>query len=172
LRLSQCNRSAAREETEKSYFGSAALAAAAVHSLRGKRGCRQCGFKASCSGRRQASRTPAFSCLPRRSAAFEPASFRDRYQDALHELVEATPRAIAEPPKVLNLMDALKRSLAQDAEAEPKKAALSKLTRAKPVSDRRQRALLLTISGGREETDAAVAEPAASTAPRRRTKTR
>jgi len=32
---------------------------------------------------------PAFSWLPRRSGAFEPASFRDRYQDALHELVEA-----------------------------------------------------------------------------------
>ena len=51
----------------------------------------------------------------------EPASFRDRYQDALRELVEAntkglatTPRAIAEPPKV----DVLKRSLARDAEPE------------------------------------------------------
>jgi hypothetical protein len=39
--------------------------------------------------------------------AFEPASFRDRYQDALCDLVEAktkglvtTPRAIAEPAKV------------------------------------------------------------------------
>jgi DNA end-binding protein Ku len=48
-------------------------------------------------------------------------SFRDRYQDALRELVEAktkglatTPRAIAEPAKVINLMEALKRSLAQD----------------------------------------------------------
>src|SRR5271169_3027689 len=42
--------------------------------------------------------------IERRSGAFEPASFRDRYQDALRELVEAktkglaiTPRAIAEP---------------------------------------------------------------------------
>jgi hypothetical protein len=52
----------------------------------------------------------AETIIERRSGAFEPASFRDRYQDALRELVEAkteglatTPRAIAEPPKVINL---------------------------------------------------------------------
>jgi DNA end-binding protein Ku len=45
--------------------------------------------------------------IERRSGAFEPASFRDRYQDALRALVEAktkglaiTPRAIAEPLRV------------------------------------------------------------------------
>lgn len=49
----------------------------------------------------------AEAIIERRSGAFEPASFRDRYQDALRELVEAktkglatTPRAVAEPPKV------------------------------------------------------------------------
>ena len=59
--------------------------------------------------------------IERRSGTFQPVSFRDRYQDALRELVEAktkglatTPRAIAEPAKVINLMEALKRSLAQD----------------------------------------------------------
>jgi len=43
------------------------------------------------------------------------------YQDALREPVDAktkgratTPRTIAEPPKVINLMEALKRSLAQN----------------------------------------------------------
>jgi DNA end-binding protein Ku len=47
--------------------------------------------------------------IERRSGAFDPASFRDRYQDPLRELAEAkttglptTPRAIAEPPKVIN----------------------------------------------------------------------
>src|SRR5260370_3200974 len=76
----------------------------------------------------------AETIIERRSGAFEPASFRDRYQDALRELVEAktkglttAPRAIAEPPKVINLMDALKLSLAQqEAGTEAQKAAASK----------------------------------------------
>jgi DNA end-binding protein Ku len=63
----------------------------------------------------------AETIIKRRSGAFDPASCRDRYQDALSELVVAktkglatTPRAIAEPPEGINLMEALKRSLAQD----------------------------------------------------------
>jgi len=51
----------------------------------------------------------AETIIERRSGAFEPASLRGRYQDALRELVEAkrkglvtTPRAIADPPKVIN----------------------------------------------------------------------
>jgi DNA end-binding protein Ku len=111
--------------------------------------------------------------IERRSGAFDPASFRDLYQDALRELIEAktkgratTPRTIAEPPKVINPMEALKRSLEQDAEPEPNKAA-GKAPRGKAVPDRRHRAMLLPVSGGREKTDAAVTEPAASTAPKR-----
>ena len=88
--------------------------------------------------------------IERRSGAFDPASFRDLYQDALRELVEAktkgratTPRTIAEPPKVINPMEALKRGLAQDVEA--KKAARAKPTRANAVPDRRHRAMLLSV---------------------------
>jgi len=81
-----------------------------------------------------------------------------------------THRAIAEPPKVINLMEASKRNVARGAEPEPKKAAVSKPTRAKAVPDRRQRALLLPVPGGREKKNALVAEPAASTAPKRRKK--
>ena len=65
----------------------------------------------------------AETIIDRRSGAFDPATFRDRYQDALRELVAqktkgqgVAPREVAEPPKVINLMDALKRSLAQEEE--------------------------------------------------------
>src|SRR5919202_4330285 len=67
----------------------------------------------------------AETIIDRRSGPFDPTTFRDRYQDALRELVAqktegkgVAPREVAEPPKVINLMDALKRSLARE-EEEP-----------------------------------------------------
>ena len=64
----------------------------------------------------------AETIIERKAGAFEPANFHDRYQDALRELVQsklkgevmAAPEEDEEPPKVINLMDALKRSLARE----------------------------------------------------------
>jgi DNA end-binding protein Ku len=119
----------------------------------------------------------AESIIDRRSGQFDPSIFRDRYQDALHELVaEKTKgqvverREVAEPPKVINLMDALKRSLAQEQdEAPPKQEAAARPTRA-PVADRRQKALLLPVSGGRKKKEEPAVEPAPARAASRRRK--
>jgi DNA end-binding protein Ku len=93
----------------------------------------------------------------------------------LRELVEAktkglerAPREVDEPPKVINLMDALKRSLAQDADAPPKQAAPSKPARPKAVPDRRQAPLLLPVAGGRKKKETTAAEPVAAAAPKGR----
>ncbi|MBW7851504.1 MAG: Ku protein [Rhodospirillales bacterium] len=75
--------------------------------------------------------TVATELINRKTAAFDPSKFVDRYQEALRELIKEKiagqePEVIAEEPapaKVINLMDALKRSLRQEepaaAEAAP-----------------------------------------------------
>jgi DNA end-binding protein Ku len=105
----------------------------------------------------------AATIIRRRSGRFDPATFRDRYQEALRELIEAKlkglpvkPKQIAEPRPVVDLMAALKRSLAQEtATAKPKRTA---------SGDRRQASLLLPVSGKKKEP----AKPAPAAAPPQR----
>ena len=119
----------------------------------------------------------AETIIERRKAKFDPATFRDRYQDALRELVESklkgvaqAPHPVAEPSKVINLIGALKQSLAQEAPTAEAKPSL-KPRRGKAVSDRRQPATLLPVSGERgKKEEPAEAETGATPAPRRRKK--
>jgi DNA end-binding protein Ku len=61
----------------------------------------------------------AGAIVKQRTGTFDPSTYQDRYQEALRELIEAKmkgvaikPRAISAPPPVIDLMAALKRSLA------------------------------------------------------------
>jgi DNA end-binding protein Ku len=124
----------------------------------------------------------AKTIIERRAAAFDPEEFQDRYQEALRQLVEskaegrpAAKKRIAEPPKVINLMDALKRSLAEGGG----KAAAAKLTPGKLTpgkrkaagDDHRQGHMLLPVEGGKvnaakakEQTEEPAAKPRAAPA--------
>jgi len=105
--------------------------------------------------------------IKRRSGHFDPTTFRDRYREALRELIEAKmkglpvrPREIAPPRPVVDLMAALKRSLAQETGAAARPGR-------KAAGDRRQASLLLPVSGKKEDAPRAPAT-AATSRPRRR----
>lgn len=123
----------------------------------------------------------AETIIERKSAEFDATNFRDRYQDALHALVESktkglarAPRAVEEPPKVVNLMDALKRSLAQAGTAAKAEKAAPKRAAKAPAKapDRRQVAMLLPVEGGGKKKVSTAAEPATErpATPARRTR--
>jgi DNA end-binding protein Ku len=116
----------------------------------------------------------AETIIERRKGAFDPANFRDTYQDALRSLVEiklkgiaTAPRAIAEPAKVIDLMEALKRSLVENGAlpAQTKAPKRGKVDRAQPQ-------LLMPVQGGAraKKPAAAAKEPLAVAPPSRRRK--
>jgi DNA end-binding protein Ku len=113
----------------------------------------------------------AGSIIRQRTGNFDPSTYRDRYQDALQQLIEAKmkgltikPRPLLTPSPVVDLMAALKRSLAQ--EPSPEQTA-AKSKRAKQVADRRQPALLLPLTGDRKRNQQPSADPAVNRAKKR-----
>jgi DNA end-binding protein Ku len=104
----------------------------------------------------------AETIIERRAGEFDPDEYHDGYQEAMRALVDskvagkpmARKKGTEAPPKVIDLMEALKRSLAQ---SDKKPAA-----KRKGAPDRRQAALLLPVSGGKaRETPAKTAPQAA-----------
>jgi len=109
--------------------------------------------------------------LDSKAANFEPNKFVDRYETALVEMLKTkgtgqavTSRPSAKAPSnVVNLMDALRKSI--DAEKAPakKQAASKKASAAKQDQIRKQPQFKFPIKGGRDAEGAASAKPKATT---------
>jgi len=108
----------------------------------------------------------ARAIIRQRTGKFDPSTYHDRHQEALRALIEAKlkglpikPREVITPRPVIDLMAALKHSLAQETPAAG--ATTVKKKRARPGADRRQRSLLLPVAGGRKKKEKPLTEPAA-----------
>jgi DNA end-binding protein Ku len=107
----------------------------------------------------------AGAIIRQRTSNFDPSTYRDRYQEVLQQLIEAKmkgvtiePRAVSTPSPVIDLMAALKRSLAQEPFAPEQRTAKRKRTKQAP--DRRQPPLLLPVTGARKRNQRPSADPA------------
>ena len=116
----------------------------------------------------------AGAIVRQRTGKFDPSTFRYSYQEALRQLIEAKmkglairPRAVSTPSPVIDLMAALKRSLADEAPT-PKGTAATPERRNKTAPDRRQAALLLPLSGRSKRKGGRSAEPTTIGTRRRR----
>src|SRR5438874_3932443 len=107
-----------------------------------------------------------------RTGNFDPSTYHDRYQEALQQLIEAKMkgvtielRAVSTPSPVIDLMAALKRSLAQEPSAPELRTAKRKQPKQAP--DRRQPALLLPLTGARKRNQRPSADPAVTSIKKR-----
>jgi DNA end-binding protein Ku len=107
----------------------------------------------------------ARAIIRQRTGTFDPGTYRDRYQEALRALIAAKlkglpikRREVIAPPPVIDLMAALKLSVAQDTPAL--RGTTAKKKRARPAGDRCQRSLLLPVAGGRKRKVEPATKPA------------
>src|SRR5947209_1513739 len=114
----------------------------------------------------------AGAIIRQRTGNFDPSTYHDRYQEALQQLIEAKmkgvtiePRAVSTPSPVIDLMAALKRSLAQEPSAPEQTTAKRKQT--KEALDRRQPVLLLPLTGSRKGKRRPSADPAVASMKKR-----
>jgi DNA end-binding protein Ku len=115
--------------------------------------------------------------VEQKSAAFEPEQFDDRYESALIDLINqkrnGLPAAKAAPKStgnVINLMDALKKSLANEKQAAPAKAEAKAAKGKKPkkrIEGQREMLLPISGSGKREPKEAVKPEPKKAEKPAR-----
>lgn len=120
----------------------------------------------------------ALEIVRRKSVEFDPTSYEDRYQKALRELIQAKIKGAtlvqAQAPRpqgnVVNIMDALRKSLEQSKSAKPANddaaVAPTRKARAKKL-DARQPSMLLPLVGGAKG-ERAKATPAAAKPARRK----
>src|SRR5207302_1631851 len=108
----------------------------------------------------------AVTIIKQRTGNFDPSIYCDRYQEALQQLIAAKmkgvtiePRAVSTPSPVIDLMAALKRSLAQEPSAPEQRTAKRKRTK-QAAADRRQPVLLLPLTGIRKGKQRPSADPA------------
>jgi DNA end-binding protein Ku len=116
----------------------------------------------------------AKAIIAQRICTFDPTNYRDRYQEALRQLIEAKmkgrsvkPREVLAPRPVIDLMAALKRSLARERPADRRAPSTAKKAN-KPIPDRNQLGLLLPVSGGRRPNEEASPQSASPGAKRRK----
>jgi DNA end-binding protein Ku len=114
--------------------------------------------------------------LESKRADFDPSKFEDRYELALTEMLrrkqagmpapEATPAAL--PSNVVNLMDALRRSIAQEAKSAPKEAPKPAAAKKGKRRVAGQREMLLPIAGKGTGKESAEKKPARSSGRQRK----
>ncbi|MBV9829843.1 MAG: Ku protein [Alphaproteobacteria bacterium] len=127
--------------------------------------------------------------IKRKTKTFDAADFTDRYQTALRELIAEkmdgklpAQEPERKPAQVINLMDALKRSLAaedteetpasrrtraaaNEGEAVEEKPAAKSAPRGRKAATGNQRSLLLPVEGGKAKTPRTTAKPTPAKSP-------